>query len=192
MTHALYRATCPPSQELGDHQLGLLASQEAAAVAEHVTVCPHCTSELAQLSEFMDDLAPELEFSPMERIRVLIASLVESGSGAISGHGGPAPAFAGIRGADDGQTRIYQADDIQIAIETQPDPEHPERGVLLGLVTGTDMGELQVRLLRDEDTVATAPVDEIGNFEFDDLSLGEYQLTLSSPGIEIHVSSITV
>ncbi len=49
----LYRVDCPPSLELGEHQLGLLAAERQPLVSEHLKSCPHCQAELQQLAGYL-------------------------------------------------------------------------------------------------------------------------------------------
>ena len=58
LTAQLYRVTCPSSQVLGEHQLGILPPVEAEAIARHVASCPHCAREVAQLGDYLNELAP--------------------------------------------------------------------------------------------------------------------------------------
>jgi hypothetical protein len=144
----------------------------------------------------MAELAPTLELSPLERVkeqvRVLVARLVSGGPG-----GGPlklpalAPAYAGVRGEGEGPT-VYQADDIQVAIEVQEDAERPGRKVILGLIIGTQAGGVKVHLWQADERVAEVPADELGNFIIPDLAPGSYELILSGPEVEIHIQELHV
>ena len=62
----LYRAVCPTPHELGEYHLGLLPPGQAAAIAQHLADCPHCTQEMAHLRVFMASRAPAREPSPLE------------------------------------------------------------------------------------------------------------------------------
>lgn len=188
LTGQLYRSTCPSPAELGEYHLGLLPSDQAADVASHLAECPHCTREIAQLKDYLSELKPDLEFSLLERIRVLVARLLrarrENGSS-------KEPAYAGLRGKAEGPY-LYQADDIQIAVEIQDDIERPGRKVLLGLVTDTDLQELEAHLWQADRWVETAPVDELGTFVIPNIAPGNYELTLSGPEVEIHIQGLEI
>ena len=54
----LYRLTCPTPMELGDYHLGLLPAPQVLVVAQHLRECPLCRREVAELKDFLDDLAP--------------------------------------------------------------------------------------------------------------------------------------
>jgi len=192
LTRRLYRLTCPSPAELGEYHLGLLDSAQSATIAQHLQECPHCTREVAQLKSYLSELAPTVEFSPLERVKVLIARRVNGAWGGKGSEGTAlAPAFAGIRGGQNGPY-IYQVDDAQIAIEVQDDVEQPDRKVLLGLVTGIDTHGLTVHLWQAEQRITTASVDEAGNFVIAHLTPGVYELILSGPEVEIHIQALEV
>lgn len=187
----LYRLTCPGSQELGEYHLGLLNPDRAAAIQQHLSECPYCTREDLQLENYLRVLEPTIEFSPVERVKVLIAQLISGGTrdGARQGRLSFAPALAGIRGEAEGPS-VYQVDDVQIAIEIQDDAELPGRKIVLGLVTGPGSSGLNVTLRQADQIVATTSVDPTGNFLIPRLDPGNYQLILIRPEMEIHVQSL--
>ncbi|HEY4688946.1 MAG TPA: hypothetical protein VIK33_06520 [Anaerolineae bacterium] len=187
----LYRIECPSPMELGEYHLGLLDSTRTATVARHLDECPHCTHEIAELKTYLNHLAPTLELSLPDRIKVLIARLVSGAQGAASERVTLTPAFAGIRGEQAGPA-VYQTDGVQVAIEIQSDVEQPDRQVMLGLVTGLETRPLTAHLWQAERLVTTAPVDEAGNFVIPHLTPGRYELILSGPDVEIHIQALEV
>jgi hypothetical protein len=196
LTARLYRFTCPSPVELGEYHVGVLPRDQAAGVARHLAECPHCTREVTQLKDYLAELAPALGPSPLERIkeraRVLVARLVNGGwEAGLLGQPALAPAYAGVRG-EEREPYLYQADDIQVAIEIQEDAEQPDRRVLLGLVIGTEPSGVEAHLWQADQRVAVVPVDELGNFVIPDLAPGSYELILSGPEIEIHIQDLRV
>jgi len=192
LTRQLYRIDCPSPLDLGQYHLGVLPDEQAAQVSGHLTQCPHCRREIAQLRDYMDGLAGDVEFSPLERVRIWIAELVGGGQKAP----GPraqllAPAFAGVRGEEQGP-RLYQAGPAQVAIEIQTDTEQPDLKMALGLVTNVAPGELKACLWRDDVRVAEVTVDELGNFVLPGLIPARYELILSGPEVEIHIQNLDV
>jgi hypothetical protein len=177
---------------LGEYHLDLLPRDRAAAVAQHLVDCPHCRGEVAQLANYLAELAPDLEFTPLERARVWVARLVDTAR-EMGQPGIPAlaPAYAGVRGAEEGP-RLYQAGEAQIAIETQEDPEQPDRRVLLGLITGMETPGWQAHLWQAAECIAQAPVDELGNFVLPNLAPGAYELILVGPEAEIHFQELEI
>ncbi|MFQ5856036.1 MAG: hypothetical protein ACE5LU_10370 [Anaerolineae bacterium] len=193
LTARLFRVTCPSPEELGEYHLQVLPSERADAVARHLAECPHCTHEVVQLKAYLRELAPTLEPSRLgqvkERARVLIAQLVSGGEG---GALPLAPVPAGIRGEEEGPY-IYQAGDVQIAIEVQDDTDQPHRRVILGLVTGTeDTRVLEAHLWQADQSLVTVPVDDLGNFVIPHLVRGDHELIISGPDMEIHIQSLEV
>lgn len=192
LTARLYRFNCPSPEELGEYQLGVLPRGQVAAVASHLADCLHCTREIAQLEEYLDELTPDLEFSTLERIQVLVAQFVGKGRGTTSLESmAPAPAVVGLRGEEQGP-QLYQAGDVQIVIEVQDDAERQDRSVLLGLVTGVDTHELKVHLWQADQPVTTASVEDIGTFVIPNLAPGSYELMLSGPEVEIHIQALEI
>jgi hypothetical protein len=196
LTSQLYRLTCPSPVELGEYRLGLLPRDQAAAVARHLAECPHCAREAAQLTDYLAELAPTLEPGLLaqvkERVKVLVAHLVNGGlaTGLLT-QPTLTPAYAGIRGGE-GEPFLYQADDVQIAAEVQDDAERPDRKVLLGLVIGMEPSGVKVHLWQADQRVAVVPVDELGNFVIPGLAPGSYELILSGPEVEIHIQELEI
>ena len=197
LTTQLYRLTCPSPGELGDYQLNVLPPDRTAAVAMHLSTCPHCAQEVVQLKDYLSTLAPTLKPGPIEqvrnRVKVLVARL--SGDGPAGGSVWQltlGPAGMAVRGADNGPG-IYTTDNnVQVAVEVQDDAERPGRKVILGLVIGTEPNDLKAHLWRVEQPVAIVPVDELGNFVFPNLHRGNYELILSGPEVEIHIQKLEI
>jgi len=196
LTAQLYRVTCPSPLELGEYHLGMLPRDQAVTVARHLAECPRCAREVAQLKDYLTELAPTLEPSLLEqvkgRVKVLVAHLVNGGLEAgLLTQPALAPAYAGIRG-EEGEPFLYQADDVQIATEVQDDAERPGRKVLLGLVIGMDTSGVKAHLWQADQRLAVVPVDELGNFVIPSLAPGSYELILSGPEVEIHIQDLEV
>jgi hypothetical protein len=192
LSRRLYRLTCPSPSELGEYHLGILSDALKETVRRHLTDCPHCSQELAQLETYLGKLAPDVEFSLREKVRVLVAQLV--GGDTRGDHAQPlvmVPVGVGVRGEQEA-VRVYQAEGIQIVVETQSDPHTPGRQVLLGLITGTDISGWKADLWQDKRLVATTPVDELGNLYLVGLSSGQYELILTGADVEIHLSAVQV
>jgi hypothetical protein len=182
----LYRLDCPPVEDLGDLRLGALADDRRATIETHIVHCPHCRRELAQLDSYLDSLSAELEPGIADRVRVLIARLVRGGGGPILGL-----APAGVRGDGD-DSLIYEAGEIQLALEILPSADSPGRSDLLGLVSGGDMASMTILLARDGQRIITADVDLAGNFVLSDLDAGIYELILRGPSLEVQVPNLRV
>jgi hypothetical protein len=196
MLARLYRTACPDSDVLGEYHLGLLSRQKVESVTRHLAECPHCRRELAQLDDFIKELAPTLELGRLEQVRqrvhIWIARLVDPGVGG-SGLGLPtlAPAGLGVRGEDDGP-RLYEAGDVQLSIDFREDSRRPDCQELLGLMVGADPAGFEAHLWRAGHRLVTVPVDELGNFVLHDLEPGRYDLIVAGSDTEIHVQDFQV
>lgn len=192
----LFRAACPSALELGEYRLGMLPAARTTAVQQHVAVCPHCTEELAQLAAFMDSPDPYLHPAPWttlrQQINVLVARLVSGiQAGGLFGPPALAPALASLRGDASGPL-TFEAGDAQIILEIQRDGQRAGYHALVGLVMGLDGQALQATLWREQQQVASAAVDDLGNFTFDDLAPGLYELILAGAQDEVHIQDLHV
>lgn len=190
LARALHRSTCPEPQTLGEFQFGLLPESETESVAAHLSICPHCTAELQQLTEYLSDVEPDLEYTFLERMKVLVARLLPAaGSEAPFATGGPA--LAGVRGSA-GEPLFFEAGDVQITLEVQDDVAATAHKSILGLVTGADSEGWQVSLWREDEQLATTTVDDLGNFIFDRVPPASYRLLLRGDDVEVHIQEVVV
>ena len=195
LASALYRRTCPSSQELGEYHLGVLARRRAVQIKRHLAECPHCAREVAQLQNFLADLAPEpkpdLLAGTVERIRVRVARWVAGAAGALSApQPAFAPALAGVRGEDAGPA-VYEVEGVQVLLAVQRNEAAAVSYDLLGLLTGAGPAGFTANLFHD-DTLFAAPVDEGGNFTLHDLAPGDYELLLGGPDEDIYIEKFRI
>jgi hypothetical protein len=198
LSAALYRVTCPDSAELGEYRLGMIPGARVAFIEQHLRECPHCKREMSQLDAFMAQVKGDLDYSTADRIKIWIARRVPDSE---AGLGSPAPAFA-FRGDDGfaadsdnaattpGRSLIFEAGDAQLMLEIQDDPGDGGRKTLIGLVIGIDLAGLVAHLWLDGRQVASAAVDDLGNFAFPKLATGNYELIVTGPDAEIHVQEL--
>jgi hypothetical protein len=178
LTAQIYRAACPDPLTLGEYHLDTLSHPEKETIIEHLNECPHCPRELEEMAAF-------LQSSVIERI---VARLVSGGE--LEGRTGWVPQF-GQRGAQEGPY-VYEAGEIQIAIDVQDDNEHPGRHAIIGLVTGASVQDFNVSLWFEGVQTATAQIDELNYFKIADLARGEYELLIQGPKVEIQVQRFIV
>ena len=197
LSHRLFRATCPPSVELGEYHLGFVPTATSAAIKHHLAECPFCSQELAQLAAYMDQPDPFLRSDPLGAVKRSVKFLVgrlTSGPTVHNRIGGPAfaPALAGLRGALDSPL-IYEVDDIQVTLEVQDDAALADRKAVIGLIVGIgEMGGLHAELWHDGEHIAGVPLDEIGNFAFNQLIPAEYELFISGNDLDVHIESLSL
>jgi hypothetical protein len=197
LTRALYRINCPDPTELGEYQLQMISGDRAKFIKQHLAECPLCAREAAQLQDYLADLTADLEPGPLERVRhrlkVVVARLLDSASASgLSGPAALAPAYAGLRGAEEGPL-VYQAGELQVVIQVHEDADRPGRQTIVGLVTGlSDPQGVMVHLWQAGQQLLTVPVDDLGNFEISDLAPAGYELILGGPETEIHIQDLPV
>lgn len=199
LTTSLYRSQCPSPLTLSEYQIGFLSAAETRVIDLHLQHCPHCRHELQILTNYLEAVAPTLEIEPSptlwERSRTLVTRLVEElpNLGMFNGLStGNAWAAAGLRGAM-GTQLVYAADEVQVVIEVQPDLQHPAQRMLLGLLLGLETPQtVTAQLWHTDQPVATALVDELGNFILADLAPGIYDLVLCDDKTEVHVQALVI
>jgi hypothetical protein len=123
----------------------------------------------------------------LERVRVMIARLWQD---MISSDPSWQPAFA-TRGEE--PTTIYAADEgIQIALRSQEDTSHSGYKELIGLIAGVETERLRVHLWLAAQLLATATVDTLGNFLFENLEPQTYELVIQGDDLLIHIQTFPV
>lgn len=196
LTSALYRSTCPTSLELGEYHLGLLESSAQRLIDEHLHACLHCMAELMTLRGEMSRPEPVVQSGVSRTLRssaqMVLAQLVSGALGIVSGPQAT-PSYSSLRGDED-PMMIYQTMDAQISIEVQPDSSHIGQHVIYGLVTGgaLNAGEVTAELWHQGQPIHTTQIDEIGNFSFEGLAAGDYELFVIGNLVEIHAPCLQV
>jgi hypothetical protein len=185
----LYRFDCPSPHDLGEYHLKILSDDQTEAITQHLTNCPHCTRELTQLRNYLSELAPDLDYTFQERVKIWIARMLPNGpEGRMVT--GPIPNFA-LRGETDGPL-MFEAGNYQLTLEIQDDPANPGLKSILGLVIGGVDVLHQVELWQDGRSIVQTTIDDLGNFVFSGVKSGSYDLILSQKAAEIHVQAFNV
>ena len=189
-----YRRDCPTPLALGEYKLTLLPSTEQLAIAQHLTQCPHCALEVAQLADFLVavDLPVGLMvdrqsapgtppfFGLAVQVRLVVARL-RNGLQNFGAAGALTPALAGVRGTEDAQQIFDTGEGVQIIVDSQLDEANKDQRMLLGLIVGmANPSEVSAALWRAERWIATTAVDGLGNFVLTALDPGTYTLLLSN------------
>lgn len=184
---ALRRIDCPSSLLLGEYELRLLAPEEQTRIAAHLGDCPRCAAEVAQLRGFLvaEPAAPAP--GPVERVRRIVATLVAAP---------PRGAYAGLRGADDGDARTYRAGDLTLSLGTGPSGRRGRRS-LDGLLWREDGGAVtgaggSAILSADDGATETVEIDDLGNFAFDEVAPGTYGLEVAVGDEHIVVEGVVI
>lgn len=193
LTERVYRATCPPSIELGEYHLRMLPASQMLVIAQHVRECPHCRREMAELETFfLDDMAPEMGF--LGTAKVLIARLTglqtESGKQAKNDLAQVVPM---LRGETKGPL-TFEAEGMVISLDVQQAPNGQVS--LLGQVAADDQDRwtaAEVDLQQDDSSQRSAALDDLGGFRFENIGPGVIQITIKSlHGIHVQVPNIDI
>jgi hypothetical protein len=181
----LYRVTCPTPLELGDYHLGLLPASQKMVVAQHVRECPLCRRDVAELENFLEDLASEV--SLQGAAGVLIARLIGGDTGES------APTFAALRGEAKGPI-ILEADGVVITLDVQA--EVNGQASILGQLAADDQDQwtgAKVELQQADSSQLTVSMDDLGTFRFEEVRPGAIQIIIRSLyGIDVQIPSIDV
>jgi hypothetical protein len=184
----LRRTDTPSSLELGEYVLGMTSDARKREIESFLHESERGRADVAQLRAYLESLKGDVEYTPLERVQVLVAELVRG----LGPAAGPAfaPALAGIRGGavDDG-TRLYRAGDVSIALDVM---ETGSSRTVLGLVSGAEPEGLEVELWQGDALAKVVPVDEVGNFSLENVARGQYTLALTAPELEIHVPGFSI
>ena len=185
---ALFRHSCPASDQLIAFHEGELQGNEKLVVALHLRECPHCARELAS---FVREERTGLDAWLRSAVEVLEAVFVLPGELAPARRGEvqEAPPFP----------RIYRVDkvDIEVILDVQPASAHSQRQDLSGLVHAVEkgpdtIGGTPVELYRDEGLIAVSQVSPRGRFTFESLAPASYELVLLWGDREIRLRGIEV
>ena len=168
LTSKLYRWDCPPSQVLGEYQLGMLSKELTAAIKNHLAMCVLCASEVETLTEFLAHDTLLTERAPAPNVAVQTSSpnnnhrSGQGTKGVLDRLGDrsragvrrivatllpPQPRFAYQREILQATLwpRSYTAEDLSISIQVERGTSRRDTLQLIGLVTrkGEALGVLQ-------------------------------------------------
>jgi len=215
----LYRWNCPSSQKLGEYQLELLSSEQAAAITSHLRTCMLCAAEIVALSAFLTDDPMLVESAPMTRkgaslqssshnhqspvqdARQVVKHLCDSAEAGLrrivatflsSSH----MAYQ-MRGDASLWPRRYIAEDVSISLHIEQSAGRKASLQLVGLVSqkGVLLEALQgtpVLLSSSENAVYTQQVDDLGNFVFSSIVPTIYTLEVQFPERVVVIDQLSV
>lgn len=178
MAH-LYRSTCPTVETIIAYEQQTLPGDLAPQVIDHLAVCPHCTREKAQLKGFLKETGRDLDRDIFASVKLAIGTLI--GPDMLTLH------LSGVRGAESSE-QVYQAGDLMLALEVEPDPHDQTQRSLLGLIGKNEWIGSRVSLRSDERLAGQTVIGEFGQFVLQGLDLGSYTLILENPPDEAHFS----
>jgi anti-sigma factor RsiW len=174
MKALLFRADCPDSLQLGEYELGLIASAQAATLAHHLETCPHCQAELTTLRDFQkrEAIRPEAAPAPgpwtaFPSLRELVARLI------------PRTAAPALRGEVREQI-MAEAEGVMVILDVRAGKT--ERLAVFGQIAADEQerwAEAVVQFRREGRLEAVAMVDDLGAFRCETLTPGAFDLRLS-------------
>jgi hypothetical protein len=224
LTSSLYRSQCPSPSTLANYctpiSYNLLSSDTRMQVAEHIAVCPLCSTEVATLRHDLasTDLFPEREsvgratvhtFSAPATVRRLVATLQTQRPQLVTRSS--TNEAGGNTASDASWPKHYKADTLDVSL-------HLSRGsngdiMLLGLFTSTDpdqdIGAFEgcvvdlytYPIAREEHAqqngrVArpqqSTQVDDLGNIVFKAVPVGVYTMLVHLPDIKLIIEGINI
>ncbi len=210
LAYKLYRWDCPPSEMLGEFQLGLLDTVFSSAVKTHLRTCVLCSADMAALTQFLSNdpflVEPVLAVQKSAQRSSLNGRYpVEEAKRALEHLRGQTLAgarrivatllppvqsgFAMQRSPVQQLAqwpRNYTAEDVNISLQLEGNPRQHATLQLVGLVTckGVVLDALQgipVRLTDLAGVSYTQTIDDLGNFVFSMLAPATYVLELLFP-----------
>jgi hypothetical protein len=206
-----FRMFCPPTDELIAFHDGMPAGEQRDTIGAHIADCPHCHRELHLLkqitSERITGPSPPFFWRPLGvtamrqpdtltrapalmQLRRVVAEAQQFRQ---------PTALAGAYGAPRGPARTdqyaYQAENLQITIDVHRLVNRADRRVLTGTLFLDDdlpQGACQASayLAHNNQLIKTTELDELGNFMLEDLSPGNYRLSLRLPDREVVIETI--
>lgn len=181
LTNKLYRHDCPSTLELGEFQLGM--NDSVAAHGAHITQCPHCSAELAQLAAFMGETNEE-SVSLMDKVRVFLADLLNPPASVLMDGAQPV-----LRGENDKSAmQLLQFGEYVVSLSVN-------KGMMIGDLThkeGVLAFEGWSAQVTGEGASFSAEISPDGGFLIENLSEGSYDLIIQGNKTEIHLTNLHV
>lgn len=177
---AILGRQCPPPHDLGEFELGLLASVEMESIRSHVDTCPHCRQELKELRQFLVNAEPPL-------LAVVTDWVVDWAQGLMSG--GQA-ALAGIRGSE-GRVRTFQVGELLLSITLQERPDGLRD--VLALIMREDGEQIEsgkVTLLLEGEPDRSVSVDAGGNAVLTGIPAHGCDLVIEAEGQRVRIYGV--
>lgn len=155
----LHRFGCPPTEEIADFHWGLLDADAAAAVVQHLPICPRCSAELAELRYFLTD--DQAEQPQLQRG----AALHRPSPRSIQARVLPSQQAVALRGAAVEPT-IAEAEGHTIVLQLRKEGDHGMALVGQLLANPTELWQVALVEVRQEGIVQhVAALDQFGGFK---------------------------
>lgn len=112
----------------------------------------------------------------------------------FSQNAGASPLALGLRSAAVAPRQwLFQAEELDIDLRLRPDPQQPEdRWQLAGQVLGPQaVGSLRLVPAEGGEAAREVPLDDMGDFQLDDLPAGRWLLSLTLPDRQIDLPPLS-
>jgi hypothetical protein len=195
-------------ERLADWLDGRLSEEEAEAVAERVARTDEATrAQLEWLRAFVRASATTKLVPPPREVRRAISwrfaahaegqrqpGLLQRLVATLSFDSGLQPEL-GLRSSDSEESQrqlFYTTDAADIALNVRPRPRngHLDLDGQVFPADDADPASFSVQLLSGADEVGLTTTDELGEFAFESVSPGAYQILVSGERVEILISSV--
>lgn len=192
----LFRAGCPPTEQLGEFHLGLLDPQSEKVIRYHLALCHLCQADINALGMFLEEVADTIDYRDLHTpkpatLRKWIAELGRKMQGSEAARN-PAPAFRGTEETSKPKPQHYYVGDTQIMLDIQSDLTKANLFQLIGTVM-SDMDQFETaQLLKDETVVQDVSVDDLGNFEFNLLESDRYAIVIKGLENQITIPTVSI
>ena len=187
----LHLSSAPSSQEFGEYCLGLTSPERTKVIEQFLEDFPQYHYELNQLRAYLKATEPVLEQKPapspksslFDSFKTVMAQLISE----------PVPVRDEGFYDDELEPAIYEAGDIQIALDVEDDLDDPDTKTMVGLITGAEEDDFTAYLWKVEppEEVASAEVDH-GNFELAGIDPDNYRLIVKGSNIDIVIGTLEI
>lgn len=206
----------PSFERLLDWIEGRLAASEAAAVAAQVTIAGSAVrADVAWLRAFvqtrrnlaLDEPPPQVRTELVNRFAQYARHKAASPPRAADEPGlwqrlvavltydsSLQPALAGARAAQATESRqlVYSTEAAEIAVHVEPEFKSNSYTISGQILPIADIQPVTfaIQLLRNAQEIGAQQADEFGEFTFDAIAPGQYQIVLTAPPLSIRLDSL--
>ena len=181
---ALFRFDCPSTLTIGQYALELFVDPERRLVAEHLLNCAACSGELQTLRQFLASDPPTLQPRPHPLSRVFAKLALPVSQLATSP----------LRGDARESSTEYAAGPIHIVLGALPAGRRGTLaldGLLLHDTSPDAVAGCDVTLIAADVPEYITQTDELGNFAFDAVAAGTYQLEIHIADQDVVIQNLT-
>ena len=202
----LYRAHCFSAETLNEYDLNELPADEMQQIQLHLETCEHCSAELADLKAAVAAFPQPQPSKPSIASPRIVTYIAEALSSLA--HVTMAPVGAGVSTRQSSRSKEAQPSGqsgnhytymvtveslIPITIEVKPD-EQIGRYQIIGDGAFDSMDSMQVALWREGQSapIQTNMMNDLGEFQFTNVTDGRYEIILSSQLIEVYLRNVVI